>query len=92
MERLVTLEVLGQEYSLYTDAPEEDVEEILHLVKTSLETQPHSAARLPVNKVAILTCLNMAGEYVKLKRHFEEYKQKFLKNIDNLTKRIETSL
>lgn len=88
----MTLEVLGQEYSLYTDAPEEDVEEILHLVKINLETQSHAAARLPANKAAILTCLNIAGDYVKLKRNFEQYKTKFLKNIDTLTKRIETSL
>jgi cell division protein ZapA len=28
---MVKFEVLGQEYPLYTDAPEEDVEEILNL-------------------------------------------------------------
>ena len=36
MERLVKFEVLGQEYPLYTDAPEEDIEEILHLVKMQI--------------------------------------------------------
>ena len=76
MERLVKFEVLGQEYPLYTDASEEDVAEILDLVKSQLESYARSASSLPVNKLAILTSLNMAGKYVKLKRDFEQYKQR----------------
>jgi cell division protein ZapA len=93
MERLVKFEVLGQEYPLYTDAPEEDIEEILHLVKMQLENQSKSTkSRLPANKVAVLTSLNMAGKYVRLKRDFEQYKQQMSELVDRLTSVIETSL
>ena len=74
MERLVKFEVLGQEYPLYTDASEEDVAEILDLVKSQFESYARSASSLPVNKLAILTSINMAGKYVKLKKDFELYK------------------
>jgi len=93
MERLVKFEVLGQEYPLYTDAPEEDIEEILHLVKMQIENQSKSSkSMLPANKVAVLTSLNMAGKYVRTKRDFEQYKQQMGELVDRLTSVIENSL
>jgi cell division protein ZapA (FtsZ GTPase activity inhibitor) len=93
MERLVKFEVLGQEYPLYTDAPEEDIEEILHLVKMQIEDNAKSAKSfLPANKVAVLTSLNMAGKYVRLKRDFEEYKRQMSELVERLTSVIEDSL
>ena len=93
MERLVKFEVLGQEYPLYTNAPEEDIEEILHLVKMQIENSSKSSKSiLPVNKVAVLTSLNMAGKYVRLKRDFEQYKQQMSEFVDKLAAAIENSL
>jgi cell division protein ZapA len=93
MERLVKFEVLGQEYPLYTDAPEEDIEEILHLVKMQIEnTSKSSKSTLPANKVAVLTSLNMAGKYVRLKRDFEQYKQQMSELVERLTSVIQNSL
>ena len=93
MERLVKFEVLGQEYPLYTDAPEEDIEEILHLVKMQIENNSKSSkSMLPANKVAVLTSLNMAGKYVRLKRDFEQYKQQMSELVERLTSVIENSL
>lgn len=93
MERMVKLEVLGQEYPLYTDAPEEDVEEILHLVKSQIED--HSKASksiLPSNKIAVLASLNMAGKYVQLKRDFEKYRRSADELVERLTGIIAESL
>lgn len=93
MERLVKFEVLGQEYPLYTDAPEEDIEEILHLVKMQIESNSKSSkSLLPANKVAVLTSLNMAGKYVRLKRDFEQYKQQMSELVERLTAAIADSL
>ena len=93
MERLVKLEVLGQEYPVYTDAPEEDIEEILHLVKMQIESNSKSTkSALPANKVAVLTSLNMAGKYVRIKRDFEQYKQQMSQLVERLTSVIENSL
>jgi len=93
MERLVKFEVLGQEYPLYTDAPEEDIEEILHLVKVQIENHSKSTkSLLPASKVAVLTSLNMAGKYVRMKRDFEQYKEKMSELVDRLTSVIENSL
>lgn len=93
LERLVKFEVLGQEYPLYTDAPEEDVEEILHLVKTQIEDHSKTMKNtLPANKIAVLTSLNMAGKYVRLKRDFEKYKNETDQTLSRLTEMIANSL
>jgi len=93
MERLVKFEVLGQEYPLYTDAPEEDIDEILHLVKMQIENNSKSSkSLLPANKVAVLTSLNMAGKYIRLKRDFEQYRQQMSELVERLTSVIENSL
>ncbi len=92
MQRLVRFEVLGQEYPLYTDATEEDVKEILDLVKTQLEMNAKSSTTLPANKLAILTSLNMAGKYVKLKREFEQYKQMIAESVTIMKTKIDNSL
>ena len=92
MERLVKFEVLGQEYPLYTDAPEEDVQEVLELVKDQLEavSKGGGARGLPANKAAILTSLNMASQYVRLKREFGEYRQRVEHSLGELACRIDS--
>lgn len=90
---MVTFKVLGQEYPLYTDAPEEDVQEILALVKTQLEnTGQGSSHVLPASKLAIVTSLNIASKYVKLKREYEGYKQRVEEKISQLSARIEKNI
>lgn len=90
MERLVKFEVLGQEYPLYTDAPEEDVLEILQLVKSQLEEVSRSGGHiLPANKAAVLTSLNMAGQYVRLRREFAEYRSQVEQQLERLVRQVE---
>lgn len=93
MERLVKFEVLGQEYPLYTDAPEEELKEILYLVKSQIEDQSKSSKSiLPASKIAILTSLNMAGKYVRLKRDFEIYKDTVDQSLERIITKIAHSL
>ncbi len=89
MERLVKFEILGQEYPLHTDAPEEDVREILDLVKTQMEAHAKSS-RTPLSiKIAVLVTLNMAAKYVRLKRDHERLRRKEDLAVDQLVARIE---
>ena len=95
MERLVKFKVFGQEFPLYTDAPEEEVQEILALVKAQFEEYAPAAASanvLPPHKVAVLSSLNMAGKYVKLRKAFETYKQQCDAALDRVTEQIDATL
>lgn len=90
LERLVKFEVLGQEYPLYTDAPQDDVDEILQLVRSQLEENTNGSI-LPANKLAILASLNMAGKYVRLKKDFEQYRQMVEKTVGKVADRIDSA-
>jgi cell division protein ZapA len=91
LERLVKFEIFGQEYPLHTDAPEDDVREILDLVKSQMERHTKSSKILPV-KIAVLVSLNMAAKYVRLKRDHERMLLREEKKIGALISQIESSL
>ena len=89
MARSVKFEVFGQEYSLNTEAPEEDVQEILEMVRSHLQQTCQVTNVLPSSKTVILASLNMAGQYVKLKRDFEAYRNDVVDSQERLRKKIE---
>jgi cell division protein ZapA len=91
LERLVKFEIFGQEYPLHTDAPEDDVREILDLVKSQMEMHTKSSKILPV-KIAVLVSLNMAAMYVRLKRDHERLQRREDIKICNLVSQIEGCL
>ena len=91
MERIVKFEVCGQEYSLNTDAPQQEVDEILSLVKTQMEQHSRSSTLLPA-KLAVLVSLNMAGKYVKLKKEYERHRRLVDEKINKLQERIDQAL
>lgn len=75
-ERLVEFELLGQQFKFYTAATEEEMQKILALVRSVVETDSsQSVATLPVGKIAVLACLNIASQYVKLQQEFESYRR-----------------
>lgn len=93
MTRHVTFEVLGQKYSLYTEASDADVQEILGMVKSRIEAQAGGGANvLPSIKAAVLASLNVASEYVELKKDYVRYKQDMDGNIERLIDKIDRSL
>ena len=92
-ERLVRFELLGQEYKFYTASSEEEFRSILSLVRQLVETgSPQTTGTLPVGKVAILACLNIASRYVKLAQEFEAYKMDSEERIVRLNEEIRARL
>jgi len=92
-ERLVKFELLGQEYKFYTASSEEELRSILSLVRQLVETgSPQTTGTLPVGKVAIMACLNIASRYVKLTQEFEVYKRDSEDRIVRLSEEIRAIL
>ncbi len=93
MERLVRFELLGQEYSFYTGAPESEVADILGLVKELVkENMAGISGTVPVSKVAVLVSLNIASRYFELKSKFEQYQADTEQRISSLSKQIDSGL
>lgn len=94
MERLVRFELIGQEFAFYTDAPQEEVDEIISMV-TDLVLQnssPGVSGSIAVGKVAVLASLNIASRYVELKREFAQYKKKTEVRLLKLGEQIDRQL
>ena len=91
MERVVSFEALGQQFSLNTDAPEDEVEEILDMVRHQLEKSSNSSTMLPA-KLGILVSLNIAGKYVRLKKEFDQLEADHRARLSSLIGKIEDVL
>ncbi len=91
-ERRIRLNFFGQEISLVTTASDAEVEEVVSLVRDHFSRLVDPSSRVVSNKVAILTCLNMASECVRLRRELERCRQEQRESVERLTKRIESCL
>ena len=92
-ERLVRFELLGQEYKFYTASSEEELRTIFSMVRNLVETSaPQTSGTLPVGKVAILACLNIASRHVKLMNEFEGYKRDSEERIVRINEEIRSKL
>lgn len=74
-ERLVKFNLLGQDFAFYTGASEEEMEAILDLVRQLVEDNSNESGQtIPVAKVAVMACLNLASRYVRLKQDSDDYR------------------
>ncbi len=76
-ERLVEFQLLGQEFRFCTAASDEELEQVLTLVRTFVEGESAEQRMqdFPFARVAVLACLNMASRYVNLEREFALYRR-----------------
>lgn len=89
-ERLVKFHLLGQDFAFYTGASEEEMEMILGLVRQQVEdSNGDSGGTIPVSKIAVMACLNLASRYVRLKRDLDEYRNVTRNQLQSLNEKIE---
>jgi cell division protein ZapA len=92
-ERLVKFELLGQEYKFYTAASEDELKSILSLVRQLVEAgSAQITGTLPVGRVAVMACLNIASQYVKLKQEFDDYRWDSEQRMVRLSEEIRAKL
>jgi len=93
LERLVRFELMGQEYTFYTGAPESEVADILDLVNELVEENISGAVgAIPVSKVAVLVSLNIASRYFELRSQFDRYKADTEQRMASLVTQIDSGL
>jgi cell division protein ZapA (FtsZ GTPase activity inhibitor) len=93
-ERLVSFTLLGQNYSFYTAASEDEMNKILGLVRQLTEESMDGAksGTIPVSKTAVMACLNIASRYIKLQQDFEEYRKENDARASYLIEKIDATL
>lgn len=93
MERRVHFELFGQEFSFYTDAPQEDVDLIISMVRNEL-TDEGAGRRtsLPSNKMLVLCCLKIAARYVQMEKEFNSFRARQDASIDKLISKVSSDI
>ena len=89
MERKVIITLFDREFSFYTDAPEEEVTQVISLVRDELQSQTHTGgSALPDSKILILACLRLAARFVEQEKEHQAFKAKQENSIDNLSQKV----
>lgn len=93
LERLVRFRLLGQEYAFYTGATEAELEAVFSMVRKLVEENISGPqGSLPISKVAILACLNIASRHVRLQQEYENYQIETEERLKRLNEMIRTRL
>jgi hypothetical protein len=93
MERRVDFKLFGQEFSFYTDAPPEEVEQVISLVRSELDECGHGFhASMPSSKMLVLICLKIAARYVQLNREYEQFRTRQGESIDKLISKVSSGM
>lgn len=93
MERRVDFKLFDQEFSFYTEAPPEEVEQIISLVRSELDEGGHGfRTSMPSSKMLVLVCLKIAARYVQLDREYEQFRARQGESIDKLISKVSSGM
>ena len=93
-DRLVSFNLFGQEFSFYSDAPEDEVQGAIAMLRDELEgTDLAARSTIPSSTMLVLGCLRLAGSYVRLNKEYSSFRtqqeQSVAKLIDKVSSCIE---
>jgi cell division protein ZapA len=92
-ERLVSFTLFGQKFSFYSDAPEDEVEGAIALLRDELEgTDLAARSTVPSSTMLVLGCLRLAARYVNLDKEFKTYRTSQEQSIDKLINKVSSGM
>lgn len=92
-ERLVSFNLFGQEFSFYSDAPEDEVQGAVAMLREELEgTDLAARSTVPSSTMLVLGCLRLAASYVKLDKEFSSFRAQQKRSIDPLIDKISSCI
>lgn len=93
MERKVRFVLFGQEFSFYTDSSQEEVEQVINVVRAELNELNNGASRsLLSTKMMVLCCLKIAARYVQLNKEYNRFKNRQDESIDKLISKVSSGI
>lgn len=91
----VTVKINGREYSVVGAEPKEYLLKVSNFVDEKMETVAKANKKLSTSMIAVLTCINIADQYLKTKGRLEEIEKEIQQpqqEISELESRVETLL
>jgi cell division protein ZapA len=90
-ERLVSFTLFGQEFSFYSDAPDDEVEGAIALLREELEgTDLAARSTIPSSTMLVLGCLQLAARCVRLEKDFGRYRTDHEQTLGKIIDKIST--
>ena len=81
----VEIEICGEKYVLKGNESIEYMKKLAHYVDKMMKDISNRNFKMPLNKVAILTALNIADEYHKIRKEYETLYNEHQSLIEELT-------
>ena len=92
-ERLVSFTLFGQEFSFYSDAPEDEVQGAIAMLRDELEgTDLAARSTVPSSTMLVLGCLRLAARYVNLDKEFSTFRISQEQSIDKLINKVTSGM
>jgi cell division protein ZapA len=92
-ERLVSFTLFGQEFSFYTDAPDDEVEGAISLLRDELEgTDLAARSTVPSSTMLVMGCLSIAAKCVKLNKEYRKFQDSQGQSIAQLIDKVSGSI
>jgi cell division protein ZapA (FtsZ GTPase activity inhibitor) len=88
MKRALDVEILGQKFTISSDADETYMLKVAGYVDGKMQELLHSSKTLAKSNIGILAALNIADEYHRLK----ESQDAILHKVNQLSKKLSTTL
>ncbi len=80
----VIVKILGQEYTIVSDEPREYMQKVSNYVDDIMGEIAEKNKKLSTAMIAVLTALNVADEYYKIKDSTKDLERKIVKPLDEL--------
>jgi hypothetical protein len=88
-DRLVRFHLFGQEFTFYSDAPKEEVDSVIALLRQELESDTSlSQTSVPSSKRLVLGCLRMTAKYVQLNQEYKAFRQTHEQMISQMIEKV----
>lgn len=92
-ERPIHFHLFGLEYTFYSDAPDDEVDAIIALLREELEDGMNiNRSTVPSSKILVLGCLRMTARYEQLRRKHESVQQEQHQIVERLIDKINAEL
>ena len=92
-ERLVSFNLFGQKYSFYSDAPEDEVQGAIAMLRDEFEGSDLAArSTVPSSTMLVLGCLRLAASHVKLDKEFSSFRTKQEVSIEKIIDKVSSCM
>lgn len=90
MTRIITVEILGQEFQFRVAPQREDAQDVVNYLKTKVEEVQARVKNISDHKIIMLAALDIASDYYQIKKEFEDYRGLMTEKSKRLIEVIDT--